>query len=336
VVPVQIISFLIVVQPLLISSLAYAQHAEPPTKAYVVEVTGEGSGGKQSTIAEVEQQAKQDAMRQAVEQAGVYLETETGVDMGMLTKDEIKSWSQGMVKVLEVLENKTDYDPKIKAFNCQMRIRAEVRTRDMSDLLERVKQDRTAQASSETPLSFEYSFLAQRLMADGSWAEVRVKDGSVLNSGDQFQISVRADRDCYAYVINQDASGAVYVLFPHEEAVSNALSGEREYALPDREKFYELDEVVGLETFYIAVSPTPMADLEWMINRIKKLGGDNAGMVAMLDGTLKTRGGRTRGAGKVVSGKKKGKLSSGKAVEQVTEMIEGKGALVRVISLDHR
>jgi hypothetical protein len=288
---------------------------------FVVEVTGEGSGGKQSTIAQVEQQARQDAMRQAIEQAGVYLETNTQVDMAMLTKDEIQSWSQGMVKVLEVLETTTDYDPELKAFRCEMRLKAEVRT---------------AQAASAAPLSFEFSFLAQRLMADGSWAEVRVKDGSVLNSGDQFQISVRADRDCHAYVINQDASGAVYVLFPHEEAVSNSLSGRRDYVLPVQEKFYELDDVVGLETFYIAVSPTPMADLEWMIGQIEKLGSDAKGMVAMLDGTLKNRGGRTRGAGKVVSGKKKGKLSSGKSVEQVTEMIKGKGALVRVISLDHR
>ena len=80
-----------------------------------------------------------------------------------------------------------------------------------------------------------------------------------------------------------------------------------------------------------------MVDLKWMISRIEKLGGDAKGMVALLDGTLKTRGARTRGAGKVVSSKKKkAVLSSGNTVEQVTEIIEGKGALVRVISLDHR
>ena len=106
---------------------------------FVVEVVGEGSGGKQSTIQQVEQQARQDAMRQAVEQAGVYLESNTQVDMAMLTKDEIQSWSQGLVKVLEVLDTKTDYDSKMKAFRCEMRLKAEVRTRDMSELLNRVK-----------------------------------------------------------------------------------------------------------------------------------------------------------------------------------------------------
>ena len=46
--------------------------------------------------------------------------------MAMLTKDEIQSWSQGLVKVLEVLDTKTDYDSKMKAFRCEMRLKAEV------------------------------------------------------------------------------------------------------------------------------------------------------------------------------------------------------------------
>ena len=200
-----------------------------------------------------------------------------------------------------------------------------------------MKQDWKAQSAATAPLALSTAFWRSAKWLTDPLAEVRVKDGSVLRSGDQFQITLRAERDCHAYVINQDASGAAYVLFPHEEAVSNTLKGKREYALPDRDKFYELDEVVGLETFYLTVSPTPMVDLKWMISRIEKLGGDAKGMVALLDGTLKTRGARTRGAGKVVSSKKNKALpSSGKTVEQVTEIIEGKGALVRVISLDHR
>jgi hypothetical protein len=301
----------------------------------VVEVTGESSGGKESTIAQIEEQAKQAALQQAVERAGVYLESTTEVDMAVVSKDEIQSWAQGFVKVLEVLENRTDFDPKLKAFRCEMRLKVEVRTQDMSELLKRVEQDRAEQAAAKQALAFEFSFLAQRRMADGTWAEVRVKDGSVLRSGDQFQVSVRADRDCHAYVINQDASGKVYVLFPHEQAISNRLEGGREYILPDRDLFYELDEVVGLETFYLAASPTPMADLEWIVEQTQKLGENTSGMVAMLDGTLRTRSGGTRGA-KVAARKTTGRLTSGKTVEKVTEMIEGKGALVQVVTVDHR
>ena len=40
--------------------------------------------------------------------------------------------------------------------------------------------------------------------------------------------------------------------------------------------------------------------------------------------------------GKVAARKTTGKLTSGKTVEKVTEMIEGKGALVRVVTVDRR
>jgi membrane-bound ClpP family serine protease len=94
---VQIASILIMVQALFIPGWADAQPEPISTKnVYVVEVTGEGSGGKQSTIAEVEQQAKQDAMRQAVEQAGVYLETNTQVDMARLSKWTLSSSGAGI------------------------------------------------------------------------------------------------------------------------------------------------------------------------------------------------------------------------------------------------
>ena len=63
---VQIISILIAAHVFLFSGLAYSQPATTKN-VIVVDVTGEGSGGKESTIAEVEQMAKQDAMRQAVE-----------------------------------------------------------------------------------------------------------------------------------------------------------------------------------------------------------------------------------------------------------------------------
>ena len=302
----------------------------------VVEVVGVGSGGKESTIAQVERQAQQDAMRKALDRAGVYLKSVTQVDLAVVTKDEIQAWAEGFVRVLEVQEPKTVFDPELKAFRCEIRLKAEVRTRDMADLLGRVKQEQAEQAGATQPLEFEYIFLAQRLMGNGVWTEVRVKDGSALRTGDKLQIWFKPDRDCYAYVINQDGSGAVYVMFPHRDAISNRMEGGREYMLPDRDLAYELDAVVGLETFYLAVSSTPMADLEWIISRMKTgNGAPREEMVAMLEGTLRTRG--VRGVGRVVPGRKASvQLSSGRVTEQVTELLQGKGALVQVITLDHQ
>ena len=156
--------------------------------------------------------------------------------------------------------------------------------------------------------------------------------GSVVRAGEAFQIWFKPDRDCYAYVINRDASGAMYVLFPHEQAISNQLEAGRAYILPNREQAYQFDNISGTETFYLAVSPVSMDDLDWMIARIRQ--GEGSSMAAMLDGTLKAR---MRGAGAVIAGpKRQVETLGGRLTQQVTQMLVGKGALVQVFTLEHR
>ena len=148
---------------------------------------------------------------------------------------------------------------------------------------------------------------------------------SELLSGDQVQILLRVDKDCHAYVINRDATGQIYVLFPHEESVSNSLKGGAEYVLPDHGKYYELDDHIGEETFFLAVSATPMSDLAWMIDRTRRA-GDRSAATAMLDGTLRTRG--LRSAARIVNTQDSDTLAGGQMV--------GSGPIVRVISFNHR
>jgi len=297
-------------------------HAEVVT----VVVVGEASGGSQSTIEEVERQAWEDAVRKAVEQvAGVYVTSETTVSMGAVSKDEILSWAQGLVKVLEVVDTQTDYDADFKAFRCRKRIRAEVRARETRELLARVGREQEAQARQSEPTSFIYEFRGRRKQADGTWLPLTISERGEVRSGDQIQIAFEAKQDCYAYVINQDASGQVFVLFPHEEAISNALTAGLEYVLPDRGKFYELDDVVGEETFYLAVSRTPMSDLEWMIRRTKR--GEDPSATAMLNGTLRARG--LRAASRIVS-------DSDGSVSAPTGRVAGAGAMVEVVTITHR
>ena len=310
--------------------------ASAQERPFVVEVTGEGSGGKQATIEAVEKQARYNAMQKALEQAGVYLESVTEVELAAITRDEIQAWTRGLVRVLEVLDSRTTFDSALKAFRCEVRLKVEVRTRDMAELLARVKEAQPEQAGSVPDLGFEYLFIGYRPMGDGSWVERHLEAGSVVRADEEFQIWFKPDRDCYAYVINRDASGAVYVLFPHQKAVSNRLEAGRAYMLPSEDQAYQLDAVTGPETFYLAVSPRPMVDLEWIISRIKQADGTpKEEMVAMLEGTLRVRG--ARGAGRVVPGRKQQvQTPGGRATEQVTQMLQGKGALMRVITLDHR
>jgi hypothetical protein len=274
--------------------------------------------------------------------------SETTLDLTVVTQDEIRAWTQGLVRVLEVLENTTVFDSNLKAFRCTVRLRVEVRAGDMKALMERVKetqqmeQVKEAQQVEEMPvpgppaMAFEYVLMGQRPSMGGIWQTRQLEDGSIVQSGDELQIWFRPDQDCYAYVINRDASGAVYVLFPHEQAVSNRLEAGRDYLLPSPDTAYRFDDVTGSEIFYLAVSPAPMPDLSWMIAGMKQADGERRmGMMAMLGGTLQARG--VRGAGTVVPGRRQRfETASGGATEQVTRMFEGSGARVQVIRLRHR
>jgi hypothetical protein len=294
-------------------------------EVYTVEVTGEASGGNQSSIEEVERQARKNAVRKAVEQAGVFVSSETTVELGMVARDEVLSWSQGFVKVLEVINSQTDYDPDYKAFRCRIKIRVEVRTGEAKELVTRMQLERTALSDRSSALSFSYDIKVHRKQVDGSWERVDTRKENVVKSGDRLQISIRSSQDCFAYVINRDASGKMYVLFPHQEAIPNDLTADRDYVLPDRAKYYELDETLGEETFYLAVSPAPMTDLQWMLNRVTH-GGHPVDLEA-LEQTLRTRG--VRAAARIVS-------SSAPSDIDTPTQLRGTGPLLQIVTFQHQ
>jgi ankyrin repeat protein len=101
-----------------------------------VEVSGEASGGMKSSVEEVQQLALQNAIRRAVERAiGVTLESETLTNLSQISKDQIASRAGGLVKILEVIEEDTSYDPKIRAIHTLLKVRAEVQRNAISELI---------------------------------------------------------------------------------------------------------------------------------------------------------------------------------------------------------
>jgi len=307
---------------LLLSAEGKAQNS-----SLALEVTGEGSGGRETTIAQVEQQARADAMRKALEQAGIQLASVTQVDLGEMTQDEVTAWSRGLVRVIEVLSSKTIFDEKMKAFRCDVRIKVAVDIADMASLMSQVKPIPVDPAAQ--PLTFEYRFLGFSPGLRGGRASQGLSSGDPVREGQEFQIWFKPDRECYAYVINRDASGAVYVLFPHDQAIANRLVGGQAYTLPEASQAYRFDQITGVETFYLVVSPVEMTDLEWMIRRMGKEG--QGATAAMLDGTL-----RARGVGVVSQRKTQAEALDGQQMEQVTQMLKGNGAMIQIFTLDHR
>jgi hypothetical protein len=84
--------------------------------------------------------------------------------------------------------------------------------------------------------------------------------------GDKFKLVVRTNCDCYVYIVTVDGSGWAQGIFPGRYA--NPLRADQEYAFPEGPNWYALDQVPGIETFYVVVWPQPRPDLEESISKV--------------------------------------------------------------------
>ena len=103
------------------------------------------------------------------------------------------------------------------------------------------------------------------LMNDG---ESLRGDPSSPEKGDKFKLVIRTNCDCYAYLVTVDGSGWAQGIFPGRSSYTNPLRADQEYAFPEGPNWYALDQVTGVETFYIVVWPQPRPDLEESIAKV--------------------------------------------------------------------
>jgi len=98
------------------------------------------------------------------------------------------------------------------------------------------------------------------LMNDG---EVLKDGGSKKEAGDKFKIVARTNCDCFLYIVAIDGSGwAEQVYPPKGKQAANPVKKDQEYAFPEGPYWFTLDQVKGIETFYVVASANRRADLE--------------------------------------------------------------------------
>jgi hypothetical protein len=103
-----------------------------------------------------------------------------------------------------------------------------------------------------------------------------MNDGDVLRgnpadpqAGDKFKLVVRTNCDCYLYIVEIDGSGWAQGVFPTKSSrYPNPVRKDEEYVFPEGANWYALDDVPGVETFYIVVSPNRRPDVEESILRV--------------------------------------------------------------------
>ena len=117
-------------------------------------------------------------------------------------------------------------------------------------------EDRTRSGSSE----------GKRKNADGSVSEVKIEEGSVLQSNDKFQVQFETKEDAYVYIIIHDSLNKANLLFPDPRiTLSNNVKANSSHTVPTSEHWFWLDENVGIETVYVLASETPLDNIKAML-----------------------------------------------------------------------
>ena len=293
----------------------------------VIKVIADGYSylGEEETVKAAKKRAMDDAERKAVEQgSGIYLESFSRIHDFMVVDDEIKSISSGYIISKRVILDQLESNPP----RYHVQIEAEIKCGDLQKLIA-AKEDE--KKSRQKKISMEFAIFAERRFMDGSWGEVLVEEGGELLSYDRFQVHFRPSTDCYVYLLLYDSQNKASLLFPKKASeIESFVEGDTGIRSPGANLFYELDNVTGTEMIYLVASTQPMVDVDWLLEKMEKAGGDNQN-AQLLEKTIKGRG-----IGKIIQGRKTSfSLSNGKRMEKVTDVVTGEGTFVRVLSFKH-
>ena len=114
----------------------------------------------------------------------------------------------------------------------------------------------------EENVSFHWAFGAQ-VGTKTDRKLVAITRDTVLKTGDRLQMLVELQEPCFVYVVLHSAEGEAHLLFPSSAAQSATdFSTPKRHYIPNREEWFELDEHVGRETFYLLASAQRLAGLE--------------------------------------------------------------------------
>ena len=122
------------------------------------------------------------------------------------------------------------------------------------------------ESEQEENIRFLWAFGALK-KGEGESKLIPIARDTALKSGDQIKFFVKLEKKCFVYLIYHSSQGEVSVLFPYRfEQLSRGYPKEAEYYIPQGVEWFELDEHVGQETFYLLASAERLHDLEALIN----------------------------------------------------------------------
>ena len=220
----------------------------------ILQAEGTSALGDDKTRKETEIEALESARRSALEQAGVYIRSETETKNFMLDHDLIEAYTRGTVKVLDTMDS-TWYDDPDYGLSYRIRIKAEV-IPDLEGIQEELvtKEQRQKDATELDPRAP----LTVRL-----WTS-----RESYGPGDRMKIYIRGNKPFFGRVIYKNAKGEFLQILPNPYREENYFNGGTTYELPSGEDSYELvvSEPFGEEEVILFASTAPLGAIQMTDN----------------------------------------------------------------------
>ncbi|MGK5091839.1 DUF4384 domain-containing protein [Deltaproteobacteria bacterium TL4] len=166
-----------------------------------------------------------------------------------------------------------------------------------------------------------------------------IEEGSTVKKGDEFNVMLKPDGDLYAYVLNQDTQGNFFRIFPNQEVSpqTNPLKDRTSYTFPTKTSglIFSFDENTGEEHFFFILSASPLDDLDELFLQLEQAKSEKArnDVLPLLVNAVRSRGMALKNKKtpvQVPSSQTNIKLEA-----KIGELVEGKGALVKTVRLNH-
>jgi len=119
-----------------------------------------------------------------------------------------------------------------------------------------------AEPKGEDKVCFRWAFGAM-VGPENDRRLVAITRDTELKTGDQLKMLVELQKKCFVYVIYHTRQDEVHMLFPYNiQQFTTEYTPFTKYYIPQGNMWFELDENIGSETFYLLASAQRLIKLE--------------------------------------------------------------------------
>jgi hypothetical protein len=125
----------------------------------------------------------------------------------------------------------------------------------------------------ENEVCFRWAFGAM-VGQKGDRRLVAITRDTVLKTGDRLKLLLQLEKMCFVYLFYRTAEDDIYLLFPYtlHQFKTDYQTGKK-YYIPTGTNWFELDENVGLERFYLLASTERLMELETLYRKYLSVDG---------------------------------------------------------------